>query len=373
MTQFHSAPATAGSEHRVKPTALALHVASVASWGRPWRRRALSLPSPRILTFQGIKLPLQPLRSWLHLLSRAGMLGVRPPEAASVLRRPEEDDEDTPARIEDLGFELATEMILDFASFARQSRLNSADEEARAETAENGEALVMAASAGIDDLHAIGMAESVASESVDQDFLGADMPAPQESVEPAPASRARDAEPNPALDGRVPLAESQEFVAPKVVQAAAEPSDLPAVAAAVVEIVEPNPALEAQAPVTAEAQELAAPKVVQAAAEPSNSPAVAAAALQIVEPTPALEAQAPVMAEAQEPVAPKVAQEAMEHSEPPAVTSPESVAPVELPVPVEMATAPEQPEEEAVEPQLEVHHDDMLEMEVPVVTTAIEP
>jgi hypothetical protein len=186
MTQSHSVPDPSGSEHRVKPTALALHVASAAAWGRPWRRRALSLPAPRALTFQGIPLPLQPLRSWLHLLSRAGMLGVRPP-AVNVLRRPEDDEEDTPARIEDLGFELATEMILDFANFARQSRLHAAAEQLSPETesASVDEPSAMAPSAGIDELHALGMAGSVSSESVDQDFLKVAASEAQEGLEAA--------------------------------------------------------------------------------------------------------------------------------------------------------------------------------------------
>jgi hypothetical protein len=212
MTQSHSAPAPAGPEHRVKPTALALHVASAASWGRPWRRRALSLPSPRSLTFQGIHLPLQPLRSWLHLLSRAGMLGVRP-AAVSVLRQPE-DDEDTPARIEDLGFELATEMILDFASFARQSRLDSAAEQAEQSVEEteaadpgDGEPAAIAAGGGIDPLHALAMAGSVASESVDEDFLRLESPEPQVGPSHGPAIPVQEIEQPSTLEVPLPVAE----------------------------------------------------------------------------------------------------------------------------------------------------------------------
>ncbi|MFJ3263128.1 hypothetical protein ACIPK7_22995 [Pseudomonas sp. NPDC086581] len=142
MNQPLSAPVLAGSAHRVKPTALALHIASAPHWGRPWRRRALSLPSPRDLSFQGVQLSFQPLRSWLHLLTNAGMLSARPSAVAvgsgahsaiSVLRRPEDDD-DAPARIEELGFELTTEMILDFANFARQSRLHDALQQVPVET-----------------------------------------------------------------------------------------------------------------------------------------------------------------------------------------------------------------------------------------------
>lgn len=193
MTQLHSAPVPTGSEHRVKPTALAVHVASAVSWGRPWRRRALSLPTPRALTFQGIRLPLQPLRSWLHMLSRAGLPGLRQP-AASVLVQPDEH-EDVPARIENLGFELATEMILDFANFARQSRLN-ATEQLPPETETSGVDVPSAkdSSAGIDELHVLGMAGSVSSESVDQDFLKVGTHEAQESPEVASAPREQVAE-----------------------------------------------------------------------------------------------------------------------------------------------------------------------------------
>ncbi|MFS2124096.1 hypothetical protein [Pseudomonas sp. Pseusp97] len=212
MTQSHSAPAQAGTEHRVKPTALALHVASAASWGRPWRRRALSLPAPRALTFQGIRLPLQPLRSWLHLLSRAGMLGVRPPApAANVLRRPDDEDDDAPARIDDLGFELSTEMILDFAHFARQSRLNDAAGQASAEPGVeapgDAEPSAPASSAGIDELHALGMADSVPLDSVDQDFLNAGASVPQDAPDAAPAPQEEVAELHATLEQPVAVDE----------------------------------------------------------------------------------------------------------------------------------------------------------------------
>ncbi|MGE9762580.1 hypothetical protein [Pseudomonas sp. PDM20] len=212
MTQFQSAPASAGSEHRVKPTALALHVASAASWGRPWRRRALSLPSPQALTFKGIRLPLQPMRSWLQLLSRAGMLGVRPP-AAGVLRQPDEGEEDAPTRIEDLGFEMATEMILDFANFARQSRHNSSAEEVGAEpeavvaASSNDEPSALASTVGIDQLHGLSLAGSVASESLDQDFLVRESSAAKGRTEAAQAPQEQIAELPPMPEAPLPLDE----------------------------------------------------------------------------------------------------------------------------------------------------------------------
>ncbi|MDF3863137.1 hypothetical protein P3W53_01590 [Pseudomonas denitrificans (nom. rej.)] len=167
MNQPLSAPVLAGSAHRAKPTALALHIASAPHWGRPWRRRALSLPSPRDLTFQGVELSFQPLRSWLHLLTNTGMLSVRPSAVAvgsgarsaiSVLRRPE-DDEDAPARIEELGFELTTEMILDFANFARQSRLHDALQQVPVETEAEG------SGAELDELLAAREADGAQPES----------------------------------------------------------------------------------------------------------------------------------------------------------------------------------------------------------------
>ncbi|MBD9500300.1 hypothetical protein IB256_05905 [Pseudomonas sp. PDM17] len=197
MTQFQSAPASAGSEHRVKSTALALHVASAAYWGRPWRHRALSLPSPQALTFKGARLPIQPLHSWLHLLSRAGMLGVRPP-AVGVLRQADEGEEDAPTRIEDLGFEMATEMILDFAGFARQSRHSSSAEEAEPEAevaaSSTGESSALGSTAGIDQSHGLGLPGSVASEALGQDSLGRELSAAQGCGEAAPVLQEQIAE-----------------------------------------------------------------------------------------------------------------------------------------------------------------------------------
>jgi hypothetical protein len=166
------------------------------------------------LTFQGIRLPMQPLRSWLHLLSRAGMLGTRPPEPAiSVLRRPDEDEEDTPTRIEELGFELSTEMILDFAQFARHSRPHDATEqalaeaEAEAQTTDVAESSPSLSSAGLEELRALEMAASVPPESVDQDFLDRETPALVVPSEVASAPQEPDGELSPTLESPVPVDE----------------------------------------------------------------------------------------------------------------------------------------------------------------------
>ncbi|WP_447749201.1 hypothetical protein [Pseudomonas nicosulfuronedens] len=283
MTQSHSAPAPAGSEHHVRPTTLALHVASAASWGRPWRHRALSLPSPKALTFQGIRLPLQPLRSWLHLLSRAGMLGVRRP-AVSILSRPEED-EDVPTKIEDLGFEIATEMILDFANFARQSRLNSSAEQtpttASAEISSVDEPSAIASSSGIDELHALGMADSVSSESVDQDFLGGGTPGAQGDSEVATAQRVEDVDLSPTLEPRILADEPLDLRTADVPEPAAmNPPDM-TVPAERFELTEAESWEEKLAGVespevstveTATSIELSAPEVTEVASAPMLEP-----------------------------------------------------------------------------------------------------
>lgn len=91
MTHSLSAPDPTGPDQHVKLTALTVHVASAMSWGRPWRRRSLSLSSPRELTFQGGRLPLPPLLSWLPLLSGGGILDVWP-AISGVPKRPEDDE-----------------------------------------------------------------------------------------------------------------------------------------------------------------------------------------------------------------------------------------------------------------------------------------
>ncbi|MDH0292794.1 hypothetical protein N7414_27050 [Pseudomonas sp. GD04087] len=177
MSSLHSAsrPAEAGAEHRVKLIPLAVHNAMAPSWGRPWRRRSLSLPTPRGMTFRKIELPMASLRSWLNLLSQAGMLARRPkPLRLSV---PFGDDDEAPRDIVDLGLELSTDMILDFAQLARMSKSRSGEEDAAAEVREtpavqDPEPLGAAAGRHDDDTPAVGAEESVALDSVDEDFLG---------------------------------------------------------------------------------------------------------------------------------------------------------------------------------------------------------
>lgn len=340
MTQSHSTSAAAGTEHRVKPTALALHVASATSWGRPWRRRALSLPAPRALTFQGIPLPLQPLRSWLHLLSKAGMLRVRPP-ALNVLRRPEEDDEDAPTKIEDLGFELATDMILDFANFARQSRLNRADEAPGHEASEAEEPPAIVPNSEIDDLQPPAMAGSVSAEFVDLDFLGSQAPEAQASAEIPPEA----AESSATLEAQAPVMEPQ----------AASGADMPGIpvlaephVAAVEEVIQVRTEspdlslLEAVAPVEpslpASPEWVAAPRHPEEAVEPTEQEATH-------QPMP--EREVPMVTTAiesnQEPVAEAMAVSPQEPADAAESTVPKAV--IEEPVEPEQPTMPDVPDE----------------------------
>lgn len=95
MTPIQSAsgPEQVGPGHRVKTIPLVVHEASAASWGRPWRRRTLSLPAPQTLRFQGVTLPVRPLQSWLDLLSMAGMLIAHPSlESTGPRKTPVEPD-----------------------------------------------------------------------------------------------------------------------------------------------------------------------------------------------------------------------------------------------------------------------------------------
>lgn len=340
MTQSHSTSAAAGTEHRVKPTALALHVASATSWGRPWRRRALSLPAPRALTFQGIPLPLQPLRSWLHLLSKAGMLRVRPP-ALNVLRRPEEDDEDAPTKIEDLGFELATDMILDFANFARQSRLNRADEAPGHEASGAEEPPAIVPNSEIDDLQPPATAGSVSAEFVDQDFLGSQAPEAQASAEIPPEA----AETSATMEAQAPVMEPQ----------AASGADMPGIPV----LAEPHvAAVDEVIPVRIESPDLSLPEAV-APVEPSlpASPEWVTAPRhpeEAVEPTeqeathqPMPEREVPMVTTAiesnQEPVAEAMAVSPQEPADAAESTVPEAV--IEEPVEPEQPTMPDVPDE----------------------------
>ncbi|WP_448680378.1 hypothetical protein [Pseudomonas nicosulfuronedens] len=263
MTQSHSAPAPAGSEHRVNPTALALHVASATSWGRPWRRRALSLPTPQALTFQGIWLPFQPLRSWLHLLSGAGMLGTHPP--ADIISREPEDDENVPSGMQEFGVSLSSESVPDFARF--RSGLDSpADDsrmEAGIETPDDGASLADVSSAGVDELPAPGIADGLPRDSLPHSLNAAT--ATQENSKPAPT----------------PPSQAEVLPAPRELQAPEDESE-----------VDPITARQGASTV-AERQELAAEKTAQEVldrvAEMTSPKAIAPAQSpqsEIVEPVP---------------------------------------------------------------------------------------
>ncbi|MCP1650178.1 hypothetical protein [Pseudomonas nitroreducens] len=178
MSSPHSAsrPAEAGTGHRVKLIPLAVHNAMAPTWGRPWRKRSLSLPAPRGMTFRKVDLPVESLRSWLHLLSQAGMLERRP--APLQLSLPPEDD-DAPRDIVDLGLELSTDMILDFAQFARLTAPRSEEEAAAAEPevpealpVQDSERAGVVARANEDEVPAFGHADRLSLDSVDDDFLG---------------------------------------------------------------------------------------------------------------------------------------------------------------------------------------------------------
>ena len=137
MTHPRSAPTPVGPEHPVKLISLAVHNASANHWGRPWRRRTLSVLYPRELTFKGIRLPTQQVHSWLHLLARSGMLNRR--RAVPAVSPQSETANQAPLPVEtpqassalaDLAFEWSSEMIPDFAQFARLSRLKREQEQA---------------------------------------------------------------------------------------------------------------------------------------------------------------------------------------------------------------------------------------------------
>ncbi|MBD9628848.1 hypothetical protein [Pseudomonas sp. PDM19] len=373
MTQFQSAPASAGSEHRVKPTALALHVASAASWGRPWRRRALSLPSPQALTFKGIRLPLQPMRSWLQLLSRAGMLGVRPP-AAGVLRQPDEGEEDAPTRIEDLGFEMATEMILDFANFARQSRHNSSAEEVGAEpeavvaASSNDEPSALASTVGIDQLHGLSLAGSVASESLDQDFLVRESSAAKGRTEAAQAPQEQIAELPPMPEAPLPLDEPP-------VELTMEALDVPALvergeSAAVEPVLNVQERVErpqVSTPETAASEGRTSPLVEDVGLQPVAAPVPMPFVEPVGEPSqleevvselPAVEASVDTVAiehEVEGPAETVAAVEASDEAVPePIVQAPEIEEPVDQRQPSVVSAAPTAPvDTAAIEPEIE--------------------
>ncbi|WP_236199850.1 hypothetical protein [Pseudomonas pseudonitroreducens] len=127
------------------------------------------------MTFRKIELPMASLRSWLNLLSQAGMLARRP--APLRLSVPSGDDDEAPRNIVDLGLELSTDMILDFAQLARTSKSRSGEEAAAAEVREtlavqDPESLGAAAARLGGEMPPAGTGEPVALDSVDEDFLG---------------------------------------------------------------------------------------------------------------------------------------------------------------------------------------------------------
>ncbi|MFJ3050683.1 hypothetical protein [Pseudomonas nitroreducens] len=134
MTHSHSAPTPVGPEHPVRLISLAVHSASAKHWGRPWLRRTLSVMYPRELTFKGIRLPTQPMQSWLHLVARAGLLKRRKAESAGSRQReaakPPVQTPQATSVLAELAFEWGSEMVPDFAQFARLSRLKREQEQA---------------------------------------------------------------------------------------------------------------------------------------------------------------------------------------------------------------------------------------------------
>lgn len=194
MTQSHSAATPVGSKHPVKLISLAVHNAAANHWGRPWRRRTLSVMYPRAFTFKGIKLPTQPLQSWLHLLARAGMLKRRVPSESGSNRQggvaegislPVETPQASSA-LADLGFEWSSEMIPDFAQFARLSRLKREQDQASVDDSEElsdpseEQGSFSCVPGGMDQDVSGVSTEIVSPEDLDADFL-----APATSLAPA--------------------------------------------------------------------------------------------------------------------------------------------------------------------------------------------
>ncbi|WP_152223950.1 hypothetical protein [Pseudomonas sp. SCB32] len=220
MTQSHiaSRPLPSGPGHRVKLIPLAVHHASATCWGRPWRRRALSLPATRELTFKGIRLPPQALRSWLHLLAKTGLM-FRRPAAVSTLIKPEEPD--ASPTIAGLGFELCTEMILDFAQVARLSRQRVADEQAEAHSGETSddsgqdqEVPSVASETDLNEPVELGLPDTVPPDSVDLDFLQHHLANASSDAGKVPAE--------PELPGLVGLVKSPATAAEPVEQLVAQ-------------------------------------------------------------------------------------------------------------------------------------------------------
>ncbi|WP_207885504.1 hypothetical protein [Pseudomonas sp. 30_B] len=331
MTQLQTAtgPLPAGPEHRAKLISLAVHNASAICWGRPWRRRALSLPATRELTFQGIRLPPLAPRSWLHLLARAGLLARRP-APASVLTSPMDPDE-IPT-ISGLGFELCTDIILDFAQVARLTRLQN-EEAQTAHSAEEPDASgpeqapsshYTVAGQGEDALQVFGPAERVSPDAIDLEFLSDSLAASRDALaeptdpplfEPADSSAVDLASPEPQeatvspsaespveTDVEPPVLETMTFTEPRV----AEEPGVAAMAESAVADAAEQPAAEVVA--------FSAPQAVEAPAVVAlDEPAVADVA---EEPTPDVESsfepqaeEVPVVVAQDEPAVADVAEQ----------------------------------------------------------------
>lgn len=206
MTQSSSAPTPVGPEHPVKLISLAVHSASANHWGRPWRRRTLSVMYPRELTFKGIRLSTQQMQSWLNLLARAGVLkrrkaepaGSRQSEAAKHAPPPVETPQAGSA-LADLAFEWSSEMIPDFAQFARLSRLKREQERAAVDGSEElsgstgDQELFDGMPSDADAILSGASMDAVPSEVLDADFLDPTNSAVQQGdkvVEAEPAQHA---------------------------------------------------------------------------------------------------------------------------------------------------------------------------------------
>lgn len=321
-----------GTEHHVKLIPLAVHRPAALSWGRPWRKHSLNLPAPRVMRFQGLQLPMQPLRSWLHLLSRAGMLGRPAPLPFSL--QPDEDI-DAPADIADLGFELSADMLLDFAQFAQAARLKSEEEGAAGDVADE-ETILSArraepagsfAGTREDEIPPFGPAEpeSLSLDSIiDQDFpelhASAQPPDAMPSVEPAP--------------------QQTEVLA---VDTTDEPESLAPAEQSVSEVVEPIAAQQLENSSIREAEQQSAQEV-RALSEAEALETQAAISLEVLEAPADIEQPTPVVGPAAETkvagtivvtarVAPRVpdvvepsAPEPLEHCEPEREEVPEVVA-----------------------------------------------
>lgn len=376
MSSLHSAsrPAEAGAEHRVKLIPLAVHNAMAPSWGRPWRRRSLSLPTPRGMTFRKIELPMASLRSWLNLLSQAGMLARRPkPLRLSV---PFGDDDEAPRDIVDLGLELSTDMILDFAQLARMSKSRSGEEAAAAEVRETPavqepEPVGAAAGRHDDETQAVGAEESVALDSVDEDFLGLRVAAEANGTSPtvgeprssgAVESPAVQAEPEhgPALTDSIPAqppaADASTLVAVSEV-AATGLIELPAAEEEISFNLQEVEFLEVPA---------AAGAAASVSAEPEQEPARALQA-DVQEASPSLEAVEPFIPDVVEPIAEEQAEAPVAI----ALTEAEALGAVEENLP----EAEKQVEPELTEPVEVAAHSAHPSLEIfgPFVPEAAEP